>query len=46
MGVIFTTPKTDVKTYHDLHALDIDKNDISFSSLKGKVILVSNVASK
>lgn len=46
MGVIFSTPETNIETYHDLNALDIDKNNISFSSLKGKVILVSNVASK
>jgi hypothetical protein len=35
--VSFSTPKTDVRNYHDLSALDIDKQEVPFSSLKGKV---------
>ena len=46
MGGIFSNPHTDVKNFHELTALDIDKNTVDFSTLKGKVVLVTNVASK
>lgn len=32
-------------SFFQLSALDIDKNDVEFSSLDGKVVLVVNVAS-
>jgi len=46
MGAFLSTPHSEAKNFHELSALDIDKNAIQFSSLSGKVILVSNVASK
>lgn len=36
---------TDAKTFHQLSAKDIDGNDVDFSQFKGKVVLVTNVAS-
>lgn len=35
----------DVSSFFDLHALDIDQNIVDFSTLKGKVTIVVNVAS-
>ena len=43
---LFSTPTTMAKTYYQLQAKDINKNAFNFGSLKGKVVLVSNVASK
>lgn len=37
---------TDAKTFHELTAKDIDGNDVDFSQFKGKVVLVTNVASQ
>mmetsp|Transcript_8019 Transcript_8019/g.22995 ORF Transcript_8019/g.22995 Transcript_8019/m.22995 type:complete len:114 (-) Transcript_8019:422-763(-) len=36
----------DVKTIHELKALDIDKKEFDFASTKDQVLLVVNVASK
>ena len=33
-------------SFYDLSAKDIDGNDVSFDKFKGKVVLVTNVASK
>lgn len=44
--VSFSTPRSEVQNYHALSALDIDKQNVDFSSLNGKVVLVVNVASK
>lgn len=46
MGGFFSSPKTEVTNFHELSALDIDKKSFDFASLSGKVVLVSNVASK
>ena len=46
MGGFFSTPHTKVTNFHNLSALNIAKQNVDFSSLKGKVVLVSNVASK
>lgn len=35
--VSFTKPRSDVTNYHALSALDIDKKNVDFSSLNGKV---------
>jgi Glutathione peroxidase len=43
---LFSSPTTKVSTYHQLKALDINRNQFNFESLKGKVVLVANVASK
>ncbi|EFN56130.1 hypothetical protein CHLNCDRAFT_48733 [Chlorella variabilis] len=40
--VSFTTPKCEATNYHQLSALDIDKQPVDFSSLDGKVVLVVN----
>ncbi|WPT11095.1 Glutathione peroxidase 1 [Picochlorum sp. SENEW3] len=42
MGGYFSSPKTDVTSFHQLSALDIDKNKVDFSTLKGKVVLATN----
>ncbi len=36
--VSFSTPKSDVKNFHELSALDIDKKNVDFSALDGKVL--------
>lgn len=46
MGGFFSSPETEVKNFHELSALDIDKNEVNFSKFDGKVLLVANVASK
>lgn len=46
MGGFFSAPKTETTNFHQLSALDIDKKPVDFASLEGKVVLVSNVASK
>jgi glutathione peroxidase-family protein len=46
MGGFFSAPKTEATNFHQLSALDIDKKPVDFASLEGKVVLVSNVASK
>jgi hypothetical protein len=43
---LFSSPVTQAASYHQLKALDIAKAPFNFASLKGKVVLVSNVASK
>mmetsp|Transcript_5994 Transcript_5994/g.10810 ORF Transcript_5994/g.10810 Transcript_5994/m.10810 type:complete len:124 (-) Transcript_5994:782-1153(-) len=35
-----------IKSFHELKALDIDKQEVDFSSFKGQAVLVVNVASK
>lgn len=42
----FSAPSTPNSSFYELSALDINKQPVDFSSLKGKVVLVSNVASK
>ena len=37
MGSFFSTPSTEVTNYHQLSALDIDKQNVDFSTLDGKV---------
>jgi hypothetical protein len=37
MGAILARPKSDVKNFHELSALDIDKKPVDFSTLEGKV---------
>ena len=44
--VSFSAPRSEATNYHQLSALDIDKQSVDFSSLAGKVVLVVNVASK
>ena len=46
MGGFFSAPSTEVSNYHQLTALDIDKKTVDFASLRGKVVMVVNVASK
>jgi glutathione peroxidase-family protein len=46
MGNLFGTPSTQANAFSELSALDINKKPVDFSSLKGRVVLVSNVASK
>ena len=45
-----TAPRRSATTvamsFHDLSAKDIDGNDVAFSKFKGKVVLVTNVASR
>jgi hypothetical protein len=43
---LFSSPSSEATTYYQLEALDIDKKAFNFESLKGKVVLVSNIASK
>jgi hypothetical protein len=43
---LFSSPVTQATSYHQLKALDIKKTAFNFASLKGKVVLVTNVASK
>lgn len=40
---IVSIPKT--KSFYDLHALDIEENPVDFKQFRGKVVLVTNVAS-
>lgn len=46
MGGFFSSPHSEAKNFHELSALDINKQPVDFSTLSGKVVLVSNVASK
>lgn len=46
MGGFFSTPTSKITNFHQLRALDIDKKEVDFAALEGKVVLVSNVASK
>ena len=46
MGGIVSSPSSEATNYHQLNALDIDKKPVDFATLDGKVVLVSNVASK
>lgn len=46
MGSWFSTPRSDTSNFHELKARDGDGNEIDFATLKGKVVLVSNVACK
>lgn len=43
--VSFTTPKCEATNYHQLSALDIDKQPVDFSSLDGKVRRVASAGS-
>lgn len=45
-GKTTTKPTTMAGSFHELSALDIQKKNVSFSSLQGKAVLVVNVASK
>jgi hypothetical protein len=40
---IVSIPK--VESFYDLHALDIQENPVDFKQFRGKVVLVTNVAS-
>lgn len=42
----FSAPSTPSSSFYELSALDIEKKPVDFGSLRGKVVLVSNVASK
>ena len=44
--VRFSAPATEASSFYELSALDINKKPVDFASLKGKTVLVSNVASK
>ncbi|PRW39381.1 Cation efflux system related [Chlorella sorokiniana] len=39
MGISFSTPSSDATNFHQLSALDIDKQAVDFASLDGKVVL-------
>ena len=44
MGSFLSRPESDVTNFHQLKDRDGDGNEIDFSTFKGKVVLVSNVA--
>jgi glutathione peroxidase-family protein len=46
MGISLSRPESDASSFHALKARDIDGNSVDFATLRGKVVLVSNVASK
>lgn len=46
MGGFFSTPSSEIKSFHELNAKNIDLEPVSFDRFKGQVVLVSNVASK